>query len=169
MANQKISAMTPAGEITGNELVPIVQGGENRRTTAAAIAQLAQPVEREIIQFACSDLETPLEEAETEPVGYCRAPRRFRLTEVRASLLTASSSGAVIIDVNVDGASILSTPLTIDEGAKTSVTSQTPHVIAEGNDDIPDDAEITIDLVQPGDGATGLVLTLIGVPLDDAN
>lgn len=167
MANQKISAMTPAGEITGNELVPIVQGGENRRTTAAAIAQLAQPVEREIIQFACSDLETPLEVAET--VGYCRAPRRFRLTDARASLLTASSSGAVIIDVNVDGDSILSTRLTIDEGAKTSVTSQTPHVIAEGDDDIPDDAEITIDIDQAGDGATGLVLTLIGVPLDDAN
>lgn len=157
MANEKISAMPQAQALTGDELVPVVQDGDNRRATVAAIRAA-----REIIQFACSDLTTALEVAET--VGYCRAPRRFRLTDVRASLLTASSSGAVIINVKVDGASILSTRLTIDEGAKTSVTSQTPHVIAEGNDDIPDDAEITIDIDQAGTDAKGLVLTLLGTP-----
>lgn len=36
----KISAMTAAGSLTGAELVPVVQGGNNRRTTAQAIADL---------------------------------------------------------------------------------------------------------------------------------
>lgn len=41
MASQKISAMTAASALTGAELVPVVQGGANRRTTVAAIAAFA--------------------------------------------------------------------------------------------------------------------------------
>ncbi len=40
MANEKISAMTNAGTLTGAELVPIVQGGANVKTTTQDIANL---------------------------------------------------------------------------------------------------------------------------------
>ena len=38
MADTKISAMSAAGALDGSELVPIVQGGANVRTTVTAIA-----------------------------------------------------------------------------------------------------------------------------------
>lgn len=155
MANQKISALTAASALNGTELVPVVQGGENRRATVAEIRAA-----REIIQFACSDLTTALEAAES--VGYCRAPRAFTLTAVRASLLEASSSGAVTIDINVNGESILSTKLTIDGGAKTSVGAQAPAVISDA--EIDDDDEITVDIDGAGTDAKGLVITLLGAP-----
>jgi hypothetical protein len=41
MADTKISAMTSAGSLTGTEIVPIVQSGANKSTTAQAIANLA--------------------------------------------------------------------------------------------------------------------------------
>lgn len=36
--SERISDMTPAGPLTGAEIVPVVQGGLNRRTTTGAIA-----------------------------------------------------------------------------------------------------------------------------------
>lgn len=89
-----------------------------------------------------------------------RAPNALTLTGIRASLTTASSSGPVQVDVNVDGVSILSTKITIDQGEKTSVTAATPPVLSDTT--IPDDAEITIDIDAAGTGATGLKVTLIG-------
>ena len=40
MADTKISAETAAGALTGSEIVPVVQGGVNKRTTTGAIAAL---------------------------------------------------------------------------------------------------------------------------------
>lgn len=89
-----------------------------------------------------------------------RAANALTLTAVRASLTTPSSSGPVQVDVNVDGVSILSTKITIDQGEKTSVTAATPPVLSDTT--IPDDAEITIDIDAAGTGATGLKVALIG-------
>ena len=41
--DKKISELTAAGTLTGAEIVPVNQGGNNRRTTAQAIADLATP------------------------------------------------------------------------------------------------------------------------------
>jgi hypothetical protein len=65
------------------------------------------------------------------------------------------------VDINESGASILSTKLSIDNSEKTSTTAATPCVISDGA--LADDAEITIDVDQIGDGtAKGLKITLIG-------
>lgn len=92
-----------------------------------------------------------------------RMPARVWLTEVRASLVTAQTSGSVVtVDVNEGGVSILSTVVTLDNGEKTTLTAATPAVISDAA--IADDAEITIDVDQIGDGtATGLKLTFIGI------
>jgi hypothetical protein len=115
------------------------------------------PVE---IQLAASDETTALT-AGTAKVTF-RMPYAMTVTAVRASLTTAQASGSIFtVDINESGASILSTKLTIDNTEKTSTTAATPAVISDTA--LADDAEITIDIDQIGNGtATGLKITLIG-------
>ena len=89
-------------------------------------------------------------------------PYAFTLTAVRASLTTAQTSGSIFtVDINDSGTTILSTKLTIDNTEKTSTTAATAPVISDTA--LADDAEITIDIDQVGDGtAKGLKITLIG-------
>lgn len=89
-----------------------------------------------------------------------RMPFAMTVTEVRASLVGASSSGAVVVDINQDGTTILSTKLSIDQGEKTSETAATPAVISDSA--LPDDSEITIDIDSAGTGAHGLKVTING-------
>jgi len=92
-----------------------------------------------------------------------RMPYGFNLTEVRASLTTAgSTSGTTTVDINAGGVSILSTPLTIDFGEKSSVTAAVPAVISTTS--LADNAEITVDVdaVTGGADETGLKVYLIG-------
>lgn len=81
------------------------------------------------------------------------------LTEVRASLETAGSTPTVI-DVNVNGVSIMTNPVQVDASSLTSVGSVAPMAIATPN--ILDDQEIEIDVDSAGTGAQGLKVTLIG-------
>lgn len=114
------------------------------------------------IPIACSDETTGLL-AGTSKVTF-RMPYAFTLSGVRASLTTAQTSGAIFtVDINENGATILSTKLTIDNTEKTSTTAATARVISDST--LADDAEITIDIDQIGDGtAKGLKVYLIGVP-----
>jgi hypothetical protein len=91
-----------------------------------------------------------------------RMPYGFNVTEVRASLTTAQTSGSILtVDVNENGTSILSTKLTIDNGEKTSTTALGAPAVVDAT--LANDAEITIDIDQVGDGtAKGLKVTLIG-------
>jgi hypothetical protein len=84
------------------------------------------------------------------------------LTAVRASLTTAQASGAIFtVDINESGSTILSTKLTIDNTETTSTTAATPAVISDTA--LADNAVITIDIDQIGDGAAaGLKVYLIG-------
>jgi hypothetical protein len=122
----------------------------------------AAPPAAEVLtyQLAASDLTTDLEDGTNN--AYFRAPRGFTLTEVRASLLTASSSGVVTVDINKNGTTMLSTKLTIDATEKTSETATTPAVISVSS--VADDDEITVDIDTEGTGARGLIVTLIGTP-----
>ena len=159
MANTKTEDLTPAGALTGTELLHIVQSGNSRQTTTQDIADLAagsSPTESLIV--AVGD-ETTAITSGTGKVTF-RMPYAFTLTEVRASLTTASSSGDPTIDINEGGTTILSTKLSIDSGEKTSTTATTPAVISDAA--IADDAEITIDIDTAGTGATGLKVYLIG-------
>ena len=112
------------------------------------------------IQLACSDETTALTSG-TSKITF-RSPVAFTLTGVRASLATAQASGSIFTaDINQNGTSVLSTKLTIDNTEKTSVTASTASVISTSA--IADDAEITIDIDQIGNGtAKGLKITLIG-------
>lgn len=113
-----------------------------------------------VVQLAASDETTALTTG-TAKVTF-RMPYAMTVTAVRASLTTAQTSGSILtMDINDGGTTILSTKLTIDNGEKTSVTAVTPPVISDTT--LTDDAEITIDIDQVGDGtAKGLKITLIG-------
>jgi hypothetical protein len=91
-----------------------------------------------------------------------RMPYAFTLSGVRASLTTAQSSGSTFtVDIHESGTTVLSTKITIDNGEKTSTTASAP-VISDSA--LADDAEITIEIDQIGDGtACGLKVYLIGV------
>lgn len=132
------------------------------RVTAGTLEHLQDEVTAAlspiVLQMSCSDLTSPITAGVDR--AYVRAPRAFTLSEVRASLLEASSSGPVRVDVNVNGASILYPLITIDQGAKTSGTAATPPFITD--DEIDDDDEITIDIVSEGTDAKGLIITLKG-------
>jgi hypothetical protein len=112
------------------------------------------------IQVACSDETTALT-AGAGKVTF-RTPCAMTVTAVRASLTTAQSSGNIFtVDINEGGNTILSTKLTIDNTEKTSTTAATPPVISDTS--LADDAEITVDIDQIGDGtAKGLKVTIIG-------
>ncbi len=114
----------------------------------------------EAIQLAASDESTALTTG-TAKVTF-RMPFKMTLTDVRASLTTAQTSGSIFtVDVNLNGTSVLSTKLTIDNTEKTSVSAATPAVISTSS--LADDSEITIDIDQIGDGtAKGLKITLNG-------
>jgi len=92
-----------------------------------------------------------------------RMPCAITLTELpRASLTVAQASGSILtVDINEGGSSILSTKLTIDNTEKTSATAATPPILSDTT--LADDAEITVDIDQVGDGtAKGLKVTLVG-------
>jgi hypothetical protein len=112
------------------------------------------------IQLACSDETTALTTG-TAKITF-RTPCAMTVTSVRASLTTAQASGSIFtVDINEGGTSILSTKLTIDNTELTSTTAATAPVISDSL--LADDAEMTIDIDQIGDGtAKGLKVTIIG-------
>lgn len=141
----------PEAPEDGNEYV--------RKNGAWAIASTGgNPVES--LVFAASDESTALSTG-TGKITF-RMPYAFTLTGIKASLSEAQASGSILtVDVNEGGSSILSTKLTIDNTEKTSATAATAPVISDPN--LADDAEITVDIDQLGDGtAKGLKIAFIG-------
>ena len=124
----------------------------------AGVVSVAIPVESFVV--AASD-ETTAITATTNKVKF-RMPYAFTLTAVRASLSTAQASGNTFtVDINKNLATVLSTKLTIDNTATTSVGAGTPPVISVSS--FADNDEVEIDVDQIGDGtAKGLKVTLIG-------
>lgn len=167
MTDKKISELASNGTLNGSELVELVQSGSNVKALLSAIKTWVinglatnETAKTEYLTIACSDEATALT-AGTAKITF-RMPYAMTLTSVRASLSTAQTSGSIFtVDINESGSSVLSTKLTIDNTEKTSTTAAASPVISDDN--LADDAEITIDIDQVGDGtAKGLKVTLIG-------
>ena len=128
--------------------------------TAASTYGTITQAKTEYLVLAASDETTALTTG-TSKVTF-RMPYAFTVSSVRASLSTAQASGSILtVDINEAGTTILSTKLTIDNTEKTSTTAATAAVISDTA--LADDAEITVDIDQVGDGtAKGLKVVLIG-------
>ena len=177
MVDKKISDLSANSSLSGSEYVELVQSGANVKallsalktfitsglltpSTAASTYGTITQAKAEYLVCAASDETTALTTG-TSKITF-RMPYAFTLTAVRASLTTAQTSGSIFtVDINGGGTTILSTKLTIDNTEKTSTTAATAAVISDTS--LADDAEITIDIDQIGDGtAKGLKITLIG-------
>ena len=160
---QKISGLTAmsAARMATTDLIEVSvdSGGGAYVSRKMTGSQLAKTIPVEIV-VAASDESTALTTG-TAKVTF-RMPHAMTLSSVRASLSTAQASGNIFtVDINESGTSVLSTKLTIDNTEKTSTTAATPAVISDTA--LADDAEITIDIDQIGNGtAKGLKVTLIG-------
>lgn len=115
----------------------------------------------ESLIVACSDEVTPLV-AGTNKITF-RMPFGMYLLKLKGSLTTAQPSGATFtVDVNKNGATIITTKLTIDNTEKTSKTAAVQPVISVPG--IAEDDEMTIDLDAIGaSGAAGLKVTFSGL------
>jgi len=84
------------------------------------------------------------------------------LLDVRSTLVTAQSAGSIFtVDIKVEGVSILSTKITIDNTENKSTTAVTPPVISNPN--LGDDVKVEIVIDQIGNGtAKGLKVAFIG-------
>jgi len=113
------------------------------------------------IGIACSDETTALSTGGAKATF--RMPCAMTLTSVRANVATAPTESAIIVDINENGSTIMTTnKLSIDATEKTSTTAETPAGITDTA--LADDAEITIDITQVGSSGAGagLKVWLIG-------
>lgn len=138
----------------------LVDGATSSVVSGATATVAANALLYSVLPVAVSDEVTSLTTG-TAKVTF-RMPKATTLSGIRASLTTAQTSGSIFtVDVKKNGSSILSTKLTIDNTEKTSVTAATPPVLSSST--LEDDSEITIDILQLGDGtAKGLKVYLIG-------
>jgi hypothetical protein len=146
------SLSTISGGVSSSTQMVVIESGAGKLATKTQFESAAA------LGLAVSDETTAL----TTGVGKLtiRSPYGFTLTEVRASVKTASSSGVVTVDINKNGSTILSTKLTIDASEKTSTTAATPAVISGAT--IANDDELSFDIDTAGTGAVGLKVWLIG-------
>jgi len=124
----------------------------NWGTGPGQVSGLDIPQLPETFIVVASDLTTTI----TAGTGraYFNVPWNCTVVGVRATVLTASSSGLVTVDINEAGVSILSTPITIDVSETSSRTADVLPVISDtallaGN-------RVTIDIDAAGTGATGV-------------
>jgi hypothetical protein len=128
--------------------------------TSGTLATTTQAL-TECIPIACSDETTALTTG-TAKVTF-RMPYAMTLTAVRASVTTAPTGANLIVDINENGSTIMTTnKLSIDATEKTSTTAATAAGITDTA--LADDAEITIDIDQVGStvAGAGLKVYLIG-------
>lgn len=98
-------------------------------------------------------------------VAYFRVPSTLNgrsLVAVAAAVITASSSGAVVVQIYnaTDAANVLSTPLSIDQGENDSATAATPAVINPAQAVVQTGDMLRVDVTAAGAGTKGLIVEL---------
>lgn len=153
------SSSTASGIVELATSAETITGSDTARAVTPAGYAAAIAVQPEFFTVAVGD-ETTAITTGTAKVSF-RMPFAFTLTNLRASLVTASSSGVPTVDVNEAGTTVMTTnKLTIDANELTSTTAATACGITDSA--IADDALITIDIDVAGTGAAGLKVTFFG-------
>ena len=113
----------------------------------------------DVFIIACSDEDTDLTSGITAKATFT-VPYTYTLTDVKAAVNSAPTGSNLIVDINKNGSSILSTKLSIDDGETSSSTAATPVVISDSS--LPDGSVISIDIDQVGgtNPGKGLKVTL---------
>lgn len=108
------------------------------------------------ITLALSDLTSDL----TAGAGkaYWDAPYPITISSVSASVLTAPTGSGITVDINEEGVSILSTPITIDDAEVRSADSATPPVVSDSA--VAGRLTFDIDAVGSTTAGQGLLVTV---------
>ncbi len=77
-----------------------------------------------------------------------------------AGSLAIAGSTPTLVDINVNGSTILSTKLRFDAGEKTTRTASIPYVLTQTDFEVDD--EFVFDVDTAGAGSAGLKVYLIG-------
>ena len=146
------------GVVTFNEAysLPIADGTEYQILRTDGAGAVTWEAQLDTIQFAATDFTTDFTVRTFDIV--VPVPYPFYVTEVRANVKTAPTGSNAIFDVKMNGTSILSTLVSIDDGEKTSKTATTPAVISTNT--LVDDNELTIECTQIGSTVAGKGLTI---------
>jgi len=134
---------------------------ETRRASASEIAGLVAGGGVHI-PVACSDETTALGTGNDKVTFHW--PLSGTVTDIWCALTTPQASGSIFtVDVNNNGATMLSTKLTIDNTEETSLTAATARVLT--NTTITKGQKGTIDIDQIGNGsAKGLKVYIVVAP-----
>jgi hypothetical protein len=114
---------------------------------------------QEVLEYAISDETTAITTGTDKLISH--APFDFLLFEVIGGLSVVSSSGAPQFDVNKNGSTVFSTPLTIDANEETSITAATPAVLTANPLQFTKGDKISFDIDTAGTGAKGAKVQLI--------
>lgn len=154
------AAGTATGGPAGDGRYPVGTASPLSPAAMAARLPTGQPIDLTIECFANQAIVRP-----GTRVAAVRASCAMTLTSVRASLFapdqSALGTGGLRIDILANGASILSAPLRILPGQLTSQAVGTPPATL-ATISIPDDAEISVNVLAAGLGTKGLYVVLIG-------
>lgn len=162
MPDQKISADAALAEASidpNNDLIPIVDVSE---AAAADRNKSVKPLFfRRFAWAAAFSDETTALTVGTSKVTF-HMPFAMEVTAIHVGLSTPQTSGSIFtVDVNKNGATMLSTKITVDNGEETSNTAATPPVLSTTTLAAFD--KITVDIDQVGDGtAKGGKVYIIG-------
>lgn len=124
-----------------------------------ASAELAiESIFSETIALAVSDETTSITTGASKITF--RIQKGLTISSVRASVTTAPTGSSIIIDINKNGSSILSTKLSIDVSEETSITASSQPVISDHSLVIDDEISIDIDQIGSGTAGTGVKVYL---------
>lgn len=148
------SIVAGSGNTINNDLRNVLVAGVNFTATTNDTAYFSNVVGAPYdFTFAVSDESTAITTGTSKITLY--APRGFEVSKVKASL-TISGSTTTTVDVNINGTTMLSSPMSLTAG--TYVNSTT----GISTSSISEDDKITVDIDSAGTDATGLKIYLIG-------
>ena len=147
-------------------LVGRITSGNIEALTATQVRTLlnvedgAEANKTESFIVAVSDEVTDLTTG-TDKVKF-RMPYALSVTEVRASVTEAPTGSVITVAIFKGGDPMLSTPISIDAGEKSSLTAATPPVISDGS--LTNDIEMSVDITAVGSttAGKGLKVMIIG-------
>jgi hypothetical protein len=138
-------------EVNSLSATSIFSGSTNIEDLFAVPSDIPSSYPYDLI-VAASDEDTQLETGDTKVTFI--SPANFTLTGITASL-TNTGSTATVVDVNYNGSSVFSSPLTIPSGEIYSSTTTSTSAITQFN-------KFTVDINDAGTDATGLKIMFLG-------
>lgn len=172
----KFPNLPAASALSGTEIIPLTQGGIDKRSTAQAIANTADPAEiafsnsgfsasnvadaiveastggSKFIQIALSDMTTDLTTGTA--IGAWFAPENGNLADVWIGVHDPSSSGDVRIDMNDSVGTVFTTRPLIQATEATSLTGTA--AVLDGTVSFLKGDKFTFDIDDAGTDAKGL-------------